>query len=288
MAQRVLTVAMMGTLPPLRGISAYCSELALSVAAVQDVHVEFISFAALYPRLLYPGGASEDESFEMAESLNLNHRRRLRWYNPISWIVEGITVKADVLHVQWWSWVLAPVFLTVMLLFRLRRVPIMLTLHNLVPHEPSWIKRWLYRSVIRIATHYVVHSARNVTQMNEEYGITIDRATQIPHGILQVPKPHANARDSLRNRLGINEHQIVILFFGAIRPYKGIDILIDGFARVTQTRPACVLLVAGKPWVPWERYQRRIDDLGLSDRVFSCTDYIGDVPTAVEIRRRLG
>ena len=78
-------VAMLGTLPPLRGLSSYCLELALSMAALTEV--EFISFKKLYPEVIYPGGGlKEDHSFPPTSHPRLKTRRRLTWYNPLTWL----------------------------------------------------------------------------------------------------------------------------------------------------------------------------------------------------------
>lgn len=80
-----LRVAMLGSWPPLRGLSSYCFECALSLADVADV--EFISFRKLYPRFLYPGGdLTEDPSFPECRHDRLTVRRRLTWYNPFTWL----------------------------------------------------------------------------------------------------------------------------------------------------------------------------------------------------------
>lgn len=269
-----LKVAMLGTLPPLRGISAYCRELALALAAMPNTHVEFISFASLYPAILYPGDSTEDPSLPPAEAYTLNHRRQLKWYNPLTWIIEGLTVRADVLHVNWWSWVLAPVVLTVVLLFRLRRIPVLMTVHDVVPHEQSHFTGWVHGLVIRLADHYVVHAKGNIAQMIKHHQVTRDRISQIPHGVLDCGKSSENGRQTMRNHLKLDEQQLVILLFGAIRAYKGLDTLIAAFPRVLQSRPRSVLLVVGKCWVDWNDYQRQIDALGIGDKVFSLTDYI--------------
>jgi glycosyltransferase involved in cell wall biosynthesis len=272
-ANRPLRIAMLGTLPPLKGISAYCRELASNVAAIPGVTVEFISFKSLYPAFLYPGGSSEDDTLPPPQIPTLHHRRRLRWWNPFSWMIEGL-VSADLLHAQWWSWFLAPTFLVIIGLFKLRRKPVIVTLHNVVPHERSKIKVLLHNLVLRRADHYVVHSKANEEELCTHYGIERDRIHLIPHGTLPFTAPAPDARQGVRSRLQLHDDDTVMLLFGAIRPYKGLDTLLDAFKRISDQRPSLRLIVAGKAWMPWEQFQSRIDEMGLHDRVVSVTDFI--------------
>lgn len=272
-APRPLRIAMLGSLPPLKGISAYCRELAANVASIPNVRVEFLSFASLYPGFLYPGGSSEDDTLPTPDLPSLHHRRRLRWWNPLSWIIEGFT-KGDVLHAQWWSWFLAPVFLTVITLFKLRRIPVVMTLHNVIPHERSKLKLWLHDVVLKRADHYVVHSNANRDELMSHYGVGADRISLIPHGTLSFTPPAPDAHRRIRRELNLADDQLVMLLFGAIRPYKGLDTLLAALKRVQDERPALRLLIAGKPWVPWEQFARQIEQMGLSDRVVAVPDFI--------------
>jgi hypothetical protein len=99
-------IALLGTLPPLRGLSSYCREFALALADTRPV--AFISFNKLYPASLYPGGGlKEDVSFPVTEHGNLTVRRCLCWYNPLTWLFEGLLTPGILLHAQWWSLPLA-------------------------------------------------------------------------------------------------------------------------------------------------------------------------------------
>ena len=89
-----MKIAMLGSLPPLRGLSSYCLELALSIANL--VEVEFISFKKLYPAFIYPGGGlGEDNTFPVIRHSGLKVERRLTWYNPLTWLREGLYSRAE-------------------------------------------------------------------------------------------------------------------------------------------------------------------------------------------------
>ena len=129
-------VAILGSFPPLRALSNYC--LALTRALARDCPINFLSFKAIYPPFLYPGRKLKmDHTFETFESNNLVISRRLTWYNPLTWVKAALTTKAGLLHAQWWSLPLGPIYLTILMGFRLRRIPVVITIHNVRPHEKS-------------------------------------------------------------------------------------------------------------------------------------------------------
>lgn len=267
-----ISVAILGSFPPLRGISAYCFELTNAIAA--HVPVDFISFKHIYPEFLYPGGCQEDDSFPETVHNNLNIRRHLSWYNPISWIQEGLLTQADLLHAQWWSMPLAPIYAIVCLAFKIRRKPVIFTVHNVSGHEGSHIFETVSRILFKLGDHFIVHTEANRTALTTQYGIESSKVSVIPHGSLDFQVSRHTDRATIRQEMGLTASQKVILFFGAIRPYKGLATAIRAMADVVKVVPEACLLIAGKLWGPWDTYQKLIDELQLSNHVKTHLDYI--------------
>jgi glycosyltransferase involved in cell wall biosynthesis len=277
-SSRKLHIAMLGTLPPLKGLSSYCLSLTRALAA--KIKVTFLSFSALYPAVLYPGGSeSEEDTFPHLNSSNLTIRKRLRWNNPFSWIAEPVRVDADLLHVQWWSLPLAPLALCIMMVYRLRGRPVIMTVHNVVGHEHEEVYRAALHPLLLASNHFIVHTQRNRDQLMTIYGIPARRISVVPHGRLDFRR-RAISRSEARQELNIGNDKKVILLFGAIRAYKGVDIAIDAFSMVSKELPEATLLIAGSLWQEWEPYQERIEKLGISSRVNTFLEYIPsrDVP----------
>ena len=273
-----LRVAMLGSWPPLRGLSSYCFECALSLADVADV--EFISFRKLYPRFLYPGGdLTEDPTFPECRHDRLTVRRRLTWYNPFTWLGEGIHSQADLLHAQWWSLPLAPIYFTICQIFKFRKKPIVFTVHNVQSHEQSKLFSKASQLLFQIGDHFIVHTRQSRERLTALYGTAPDRISLIPHGSLDFQIGCSTDRDGIRREIGFADHHKVILMFGAIRAYKGVETALRAFSRVIEKIPDCRLLVAGKLWEPWEPYQLLIKELGLTKHVVLHLDYVpsGDV-----------
>lgn len=266
-------IAILGTLPPLRGISSYCLELALAMA--DTAPIEFISFKKLYPAFAYPGGGlNEDKSFPGLEHPNLNIYRHLTWYNPISWMKAGLFNTAELLHAQWWSLPLFPIYLVVCGAFKVRGKPVVFTVHNARPHEKSILYQKISRLLFKLGTHFIVHTAINKQQLVADYGIHPDDVSLIPHGTLDFHVKQKTSRETIRSAMGFNPSSKVILLFGAIRPYKGVDTALRTLAMVLKKLPASRLLIVGKLWESWGPYSRLIESLNIRHAVSIHPEYV--------------
>ena len=271
-------IAILGTFPPLRGLSSYCLELALALADTAEIG--FISFQTLYPALIYPGGKlDEDRTFPPINHPRLKVSRRLTWYNPITWFVEGLGRKEALLHVQWWSLPLLPVFLTICSSFKARGKLVVITVHNVLPHEKSFAYRILSGILFKRCDHFIVHTQLNKKQLTGHYGIPPEKVSVIPHGTLDFFIKSDTDRDLVRKEMGFKAHNKVLLLFGAIRPYKGIDTALKAFSEVVVKIPNARLVIAGKLWQDWQPYKHLITELGIERSVSAHLDYIpaGDI-----------
>ncbi len=273
MDPRLNHITLLGSFPPLRAISSYCLELTRSLS--QHVGIDFLSFRHLYPRFLYPGdGLQNDPSFPELRLPGVTVHRFLDWYNPISWVRAGLSGQTQLLHAQWWSFPLALIYGVICGAFKLRGVPIVFTVHNVLPHEKghAWVA--LSRMLFRLADHFIVHTDDNRNQLIASYGVPPQRIDVIPHGMLQFQVRTVQDRDQLRAEMGFTPDEKVLLLFGAIRPYKGIDTAIRAFAEAAQRLPQIRLLIAGKLWENWTPYARLIHEQQIHDRVTVHLDYI--------------
>ena len=154
----------------------------------------------------------------------------------------------DVVHVQW----LALPRHDLRWVERLRRDrPVVLTAHNVLPHEgeaDADQRRRLYGAFDRV----VVHTEAGASQL-ERFGVSAERIVRIPHGTFDAPP--AAAIDPPTGR--------TLLFFGLIRRYKGLDVLVRALPRI----PGASLIVAGDPLDPVEPLQELARDLGVADRI---------------------
>jgi glycosyltransferase involved in cell wall biosynthesis len=268
-----MRVTMVGTYPPIKGISEYCVMLAGAVGRLIDV--DFVSFSHIYPEALYPGGTKEGgEVPRPAAGARVSVRRSLDWFNPAGWLWTGMTASGCVLHIQWWTYFLAPVEITILAGAKLRGIPAVMTVHNVLGHETNAADRALSRAAFSFADRFIVHTEENRRQMIEVFGVGAGRVTVIPYGPLGLYADAEVSREEARRKLGLEGSERVMLFFGAIRDYKGLDVLLRALRTVADAAPNVTLVVAGTCWGGWEKYRRIIEEMGLERRVRLCLGYV--------------
>jgi len=270
-------IAMLGSFPPqTQGVQSYCGPLAAALG--QHAPVIAIGHQRMYPPYLFPGVQRPlDPTWPAPEAPMLDVRLPLLWFNPAGWLWHAARTPCDVFHAQWWSLPLFPVTATFVAIMRRRGKPIVLTLHNVAPHEPAprfeKATAWLCRRADRI----LVHGELNREQAIERYGVPAERIQTVPFcapPVQHMPGGAAETQAEARARIGLPAEGPLILFFGIIRPYKGVHDLIEAFGRIAGEHPDARLVIAGKPWEDWSPYAERIRALGLEDRVITRLEYI--------------
>lgn len=163
----------------------------------------------------------------------------------------------QIVHFQWLT--VQP--LDVRFLERIK-VPVVLTAHDVLPREPRAGQLAAARRLYERAAAVVVHSDHGCGRLVDELGIDPAKVHVIPHGAFDyLAKLPPGPIDPALGELG---DRPVVLFFGLVRPYKGVDVLIEAFARAPED---ALLLVVGMPRMPLEPLEKLARDLGLGDRV---------------------
>lgn len=173
--------------------------------------------------------------------------RSLRLSAILSWAVVLLTWRGvGVVHVQWILDRRADLlFLRLLRLFRFR---IVYTVHDLLPHdEYTPENRVFFQRVYGYADRLIVHSDADRSRMLDWFSVDPGRIVVIPHGCQTVLFDHVDAAiGGARLRLGLPDDRNVVLFFGLIKPYKGLEYLLEAFETVAERCPRALLLIAGK------------------------------------------
>jgi glycosyltransferase involved in cell wall biosynthesis len=267
----VRAVTVLSSFPPTTAITPYSCHLVAALVRVVDVRA--LGFKYIYPECLYPGRSTDPTNRSVVPN-EAELVQRITWYNPFSWIMAGFRVRGSVLHAQWWSYVLAPIYVTILAIARLRGKRVVVTVHNVLPHEHGWIKAVFNSVVMHLAHALIVHTEANRKQL-ERTSLGRKPIRVVPMGVIELPSQGVS-RTEARQRLGIEENRRVLLFFGGIRRYKGLGIALDALARLVRDEPRYLLLVAGPPWEPWGPYEARIKTLNLKTHVMARTEFIPD------------
>jgi glycosyltransferase involved in cell wall biosynthesis len=268
-----MNVTVLSSLPPQRGVTPYTMQLLAALAARNDVNVDALGFRSLYPRRLYPGGAPDATDTMDDVTMPVAATRTLTWYNPLSWIRAGLSVRGDVVHAQWWSWFLAPPYLVVLTLARLRGKRIVVTVHNADPHEGGHLQQMSNRFVLPLAHRLIAHCSPN-RQTLVARGAREGRVDVVPMGIGRLAGGRCSREDA-RGALGLAVGAPLVLFFGNIRPYKGVEDLIAAFREVHAELPQAQLAIVGQPWRGTASVLDAIDRAGIGAVAVARLDYVG-------------
>jgi len=150
-----------------------------------------------------------------------------------------------------------------------KKTKIVVTAHNVVSHETFPVTRNALLKIYRKADRIIVHAKQNKTDLNSQFQIELDKIEVIPHGNYEFANPAGKKPPQLKDNPNFN-----LLFFGFIRPYKGLDVLLDALKIVIEKNPQVRLQIAGKSKEPFQKYQQMIDTLDLADHISLHLDYV--------------
>jgi glycosyltransferase involved in cell wall biosynthesis len=262
-------LVIVGPIYPYRGgIAHYTARLAAHLSVEHSVRV--VSFRSLYPQWLFPGRSQlEANGAPLTEAMT--DYRLIPWWPP-SWGVVWrgwAEQKPDLIIVQWWITFMAP--MTAWLVDHAHQlgIPVVSVCHNVLPHERGRLDVRLAQWGLGRVDRLIVHSAAD-RQLAESMFPGKD--------IRSVPFPQSSpvqsnnwSRDHARAALQVSGR--LILFFGFVRPYKGLPDLIEAMPAVLQDGEA-TLLVVGEIWQTGSQYMRLVDRLGLSNHVQFVDRYV--------------
>jgi glycosyltransferase involved in cell wall biosynthesis len=264
-------VVLVGPVYPYRGgIAHYTTMLARALAEKHETLV--VSFRRQYPNWLYPGKSDRDPS---REPLRVEAEYLLDPMYPWTWRRTANRIAAfgpDVVVMQWWTTFWAPAFGTLAWLLRCRGLKVVFIIHNVLPHEPAPWDRRLARAVLGQAASFIAQAPGERDRLLAL--LPKARVQLCPMPAFEELAGQRLPRAEARQRLGLPEEGLVLLFFGIVRPYKGLKHLIDAVAILRDSGQQATLLVAGEIWAGKAKYQRQISSLGLTDRVVLDDRYI--------------
>jgi len=262
----------------LSGISYHT--IRLSNALFERADVKVILFRNMLPKKFFPGWKRVGDNLaRITFKKQVESYEMLDWYNPYSWLSAGKLMRnSDVIIFQWWTSSVAHMFLAIQILLK-KKVPVIIEYHEVVdPFEQSILPLRVYSKVIgriirKLAHHYVVHSEADRELIKKMYHIRQEMISIIPLGLFdQYPILEKSAA---RKKLGIEEEN-VILFFGLLRPYKGVKYLIEAFNALPDTiRSSSRLLIVGEAWEDHESISLA-ESSPYRDKITIINRYVGD------------
>lgn len=273
-------LALIGTTWPFRGggIASFNERLARAFQA-QGYEVTIYTFSLQYPNFLFPGKTQYSEQ-EAPKDLNI--KVCINSMNPLNWISVGRKIKAtnpDLVLVRYWLPLMGPCLGTILRIIKgNKHAKIICIADNIIPHEKRPGDKPFTQFFVGPVDGFVTMSAKVLSDLKS---FTQTRAIQAVHPLYDNfgdPMDKVQAKQ----HLGIPVEQPLILFFGFIRKYKGLDLLFEAMALLKEearSHPEMVvpkLLVAGEFYDNEAGYLSQIDQLGIRDVLILKTDFIAD------------
>ncbi|HEY3128275.1 MAG TPA: glycosyltransferase [Acidobacteriota bacterium] len=259
-----MRVAQIGPAHPYRGGIAHYT-VSLHRALQKRSHDSVvISFSRLYPSILFPGKSQFDES---QKTLAIDHERIVDSLNPRSWRAAArriLELHPDVAVFQYWHPFFAPSYRSIVSGLAGHHIPAVFICHNVDPHELHFLARALRDTAFNKVRRFIVHSEKDrlaLQQIRPRAQIITAR-----HPAYDFFEESPLSSESARRHLGLPEDENLILFFGYVRKYKGLQTLLRSLPQVLK-HERVRLLVAGEFYEPREKYDRLIRDLGLQSCV---------------------
>jgi glycosyltransferase involved in cell wall biosynthesis len=233
-----------------------------------------VAFKALYPEFLSKGAVEGAQAADAVYPEGV----RLVLYNPLSWIgtIRSIRIlKPDILLVAYWTGLLAPLYY---LLRRLTGIRMVVLLHNLSSHESFFFDPLMRRMLAAFADGIVTLSKA----VFQEVTAAMPAIPVLPlfHPIYE-PEEETPSMQYARRSLHLGEECPVLLFFGFVRPYKGLDILLRAMPAILQREPSLRLVVAGQFFEAPEKFRLLIKQLGIGASVDLYPGYVSRKRTAL-------
>ncbi|HWF42817.1 MAG TPA: glycosyltransferase family 4 protein [Acidothermaceae bacterium] len=261
-------IAVVGpTHPHTGGIVHHTTELCHRLAAAGH-DVDLVSWSAQYPAFLHPGtlrvpGGEPEVRIYPATSY------QLAWWNPITWWRTGVGLRGySAVVLVHASTVQVPAYLTILRALRARRTlsrpRVVVVAHNVFPHERHHGDSVLVKALLSRAAAVLVHSPELAALAKT----VVNHRTQIV--VADIP-PHLPAFPVERRVMTDSDEPFNrLLFFGTVRPYKGLDVLLRSMVSVPEVK----LVVAGDIWSGVSGLRDQIAELGLLDRVMLRPSYV--------------
>lgn len=266
-----MKIAILSPFYPYRGgIASFSNRLYKELCETENIEIEAFSFSLLYPSFLFPGKTQYVEDEEPV--LTAQSNRILNSINPLSWISTAKAINAynpDILIVAYWMPFVAPALGMVCSLVN-KKTKVVALIHNAIPHEKRFFDKAFAKYFFKKCDSFIVLSE----SVKDDLQKLIPKAKILvtPHPIYDQYKERVDRSVACR-LLNIDSRKKNLLFFGLIRDYKGLDLLIQAMSYLDEDYQ---LIIGGECYGDFQKYQELIDASPLKDNIKVFEQYIPD------------
>ncbi|MEO6733006.1 MAG: glycosyltransferase [Ferruginibacter sp.] len=273
-------IIIIGSAHPLRGGGIATFNERLAREFLQEGHeVTIYSFSLQYPGFLFPGTSQFTTDEAPAE---LDIRTKINSINPFNWWHVGNEIKnlrPDVVVVRYWLPFMAPCLGSILrIIQKNKHTKIVCIADNIIPHEPKPWDSLLTRYFVKPVDAFITMSEKVMADLRQ---FAPDKPARIVAHPLYDNFGDKVSKEIARDQLGIKDEELIMLFFGFIRKYKGLDILLEAMKILQSSFPVSKipmpkLLVAGEFYDNSKQYEEQIEKLGIKDDLILQTNFIAD------------
>ncbi len=269
-----MKIIIVGTAYPFRGgLAAYNERLAREFVK-EGNDVEIYTFTVQYPAFLFPG---KTQFSSESQPTDLKIHRTINSVNPLSWIKTGREIKSkspDKVIFCYWMAFMAPCLGTVARFAKSSKTKMIAMIHNMIPHEPTILDKLFPRYFVKSMDGFVT-MADSVIEDVKKFDSSNKPKVSSPHPIYDHYGDILSKQEAAM-RLGLHDQHSYILFFGFIRHYKGLDLLLEAFADKRLREFPVKLIIAGEFYENPEPYWEQIAKLHLENQIELRTLFIPD------------
>lgn len=274
-------VIIIGPAHPLRagGITTFNERLARQFTK-EGHQISIYSFALQYPGFLFPG---KSQFTDEPAPIDIDIHTRINSINPFNWISVGTEIKRlkpDLVIVRYWIPLMGPCLGTILRFIKKNKhTKIICIADNIIPHEKRIGDKLFTRFFIKPVDAFITMSDQ---VLNDLRLFTTDKKALLVSHPLYDNFGAKITKAEARLQLGIGNTEKILLFFGFIRKYKGLDMLLDAI-KILKSAPTPFthfkLLIAGEFYDDRKLYDEQIDRLDIKDHLILHTTFIsnGDV-----------
>jgi glycosyltransferase involved in cell wall biosynthesis len=270
-----MKLSVIGPVFPYRGGISHFNSAMISALTSAGHNIQSISFIRQYIQWLYPGKTDQESSnnaIKVTSSFLLDPVKFWTWRTTINQIRN---FNPDSIIFEWWTTFWAIPF--AYMLSRLKTSKTILIIHNALPHEQKPYDRFLTKLVFSQANLFITLSEHEKEQLLNQ-GIPEKHVFTIEHPIYDNLLNLKTDQNTARNNLQLSNHKKILLFFGFIRPYKGLDILLEAFSQLDLDE--YFLIIAGESWTTDNPYKRFIENHDLDSNILYLDRYVSNEEAA--------
>lgn len=269
-----MKIAIIGPVYPYRGgIAQFTTQLSEHLSK-RNHDVKIISFRRQYPKWLYPGQSDLDPS-QKAQPDNANYL--LDALNPLTWFKAYDFIsryKPEIVLFQWWTTYWGPTNIVLNWLCNKGNYPVTYIIHNVYPHEGKQLDRWITKTTLKLGRSFIALSRREQNKLSLLLPARYIHLSPLP--VFEKNTQTLPGKEIARKQLGVPPRDFVALFFGIVRPYKGLNILLQSIADLKDQKQNVHLIIAGEIWGEKHQYQALIEQLNIRSNVTIHDKYIPD------------